>query len=178
MICSSDHPDGGRVQIRLATVADASAIREIYRPCVEDSATSFELELPTIEEMGRRITTSLERWAWLVAEENGVVVGYAYGGMHRQRAAYRHSVERSAYVHQAHHRKGVARRLYETLLGDLSHKGYESAYAGITMPNEASYAFHLSLGFEPIGLFPRIGRKFDRWHDVAWLYRPVRLNRE
>lgn len=161
------------VQIRSATLMDASAVREIYRPYVEESATSFEYHVPSVDEIANRIANSLERWCWLVAEVNGNVVGYAYGTSHRLRDAYRYSVETSAYVHRDHHRQGIARLLYLALFERLARRGYESAYAGITLPNEASCAFHRSLGFEPIGIFPRVGRKFDRWHDVAWLYRPL-----
>jgi L-amino acid N-acyltransferase YncA len=166
-------PAGAKVQTRSAKGSDALAIREIYRPYVESSSTSFEYQLPSVEEMGRRIASSLERWCWLVAEIDGIVVGYAYGAAHRPREAYRYSVETSAYVHADHHRKGIARKLYLELLEQLSRLGYANAYAGITLPNDASYAFHQSLGFEPIGVFPRVGWKFDRWYDVAWLHRPL-----
>lgn len=160
--------------IRGAEVEDAVALREIYRPYVETTAISFELDVPTASDFAGRIEAALQKWSWLVAELGGRPVGYAYGSAHRGRAAYAYSVETSAYVEQGHHRRGVARALYTELFAQLQRLGYASAYAGITMPNEASVSFHKSFGFQPIGVFPRVGYKFGRWHDVAWLYRPIR----
>ena len=161
------------MQIRTATAADATVLREIYRPYVDTTAISFELEVPSIEEFQRRIVMAVEGWSWLVAEVKGRQVGYAYGSAHRAREAYRTSVEVSAYVHRSYHRRGVGRALYTQLLHELGERGFASAFAAITLPNDASVGFHKSLGFEPIGVFPRVGRKFGAWHDVAWLYRPV-----
>lgn len=161
------------VHIRTATPADAAALREIYRPYVETTAISFELEVPSIEEFGRRISLAVEGWSWLVAVTGGRLVGYAYGAAHRAREAYRSSVETSAYVHDDYFRQGIGRALYTQLLNELCERGFGSAFAGITLPNNASVRFHESLGFEPIGVFPRVGRKFGRWHDVAWFYRPI-----
>ena len=160
-------------QIRTATVADAAVLREIYRPYVETTAVSFELEVPSIEEFRRRISVAVEGWSWLVAEVDGRPVGYAYASAHRARAAYRTSVETSAYVHEDHQRRGIGRALYTQLLNELGERGFASAFAGITLPNDASVGFHESLGFEPIGVFPRVGRKFGAWHDVAWFYRAI-----
>ena len=140
--------------IRTASHADADVLREIYRPYVEATAISFELEVPTVEEFSRRITAAVQDWSWLVAEVDGEPVGYAYGTAHRPRKAYWHSVETSAYVHGNYHRRGIARLLYTRLLGELRERGFGNAYAGITLPNEASVGFHRSLGFEPIGVSP------------------------
>lgn len=159
--------------IRSATAADAAVLREIYRPYVETTAVSFELVVPSIEEMQRRITVAAEGWSWLVAEVNGVQVGYAYGSAHRAREAYRFSVETSAYVRDEYQRLGIGHALYAQLLNELRERGFRSAFAGITLPNDASVRFHESLGFEPIGVFPNVGRKFGAWHDVAWFYRPI-----
>lgn len=159
--------------IRPASVSDARVLREIYRPYVETTAISFELEVPTVEEFARRVEAALENWSWLVAEVDGQPVGYAYGSSHRPREAYWYSVETSAYVHEDFHRYGIARSLYEELFAELRARGFASAYAGVTLPNDPSVGFHRSFGFEPIGVFPRVGWKFDCWHDVAWLYRPI-----
>lgn len=161
--------------IRSATKADATALLVIYRPYVEETAVSFEQIPPTVAEFAARIEKAVAKWAWLVAEMNGQPVGYAYASTHRARAAYAHSVETSAYVHPNHQRGGIARILYNALFDQLHVLGYESAYAGITLPNDPSVGFHRSLGFASIGIFPRVGRKFGRWHDVAWFYRPVQL---
>lgn len=161
------------VHIRSATTADAAVLREIYRPYVETTAVSFELKVPSIEEFERRISVAVGGWSWLVAVTGGRLVGYAYGSSHRAREAYRSSVETSAYVHEDYFRQGIGRALYIQLLDELRERGYGSAFAGITLPNDASVGFHESLGFQPIGVFPRVGRKFGRWHDVAWFYRPI-----
>jgi L-amino acid N-acyltransferase YncA len=161
------------VQVRTATPADAAVLREIYRPYVERTAISFELEVPSIEEFGRRISVAVEGWSWLVAEVDGRPVGYAYASVHRAREAYRTSVETSAYVREDYQRQGIGRALYTQLLNELGERGYASAFAAITLPNDASVGFHESLGFERIGVFPRVGRKFGTWHDVAWFYRAL-----
>ena len=161
------------VRIRTATTSDAAALREIYRPYVESTAISFELEVPSIEEFQRRISVAVEGWSWLVAEVDGRLAGYAYGSAHRARAAYRSSVETTAYVHEDYQRQGIGRALYTQLLDELCKRGFASAFAGTTLPNDASVGFHESLGFQSIGVFPRVGRKFGAWHDVAWFYRPL-----
>ena len=154
--------------IRPATVRDAAALAAIYAPFVEQTAISFEEVSPTVEEFARRIEKSLSRWQWLVAETEAGVAGYAYGSPHRERAAYRWSVEVSAYVDPRFQRQGIARAMYAALFDDLAEKGFCTAFAGITLPNEASVALHTAVGFEAIGVFRSIGWKFDRWHDVAW----------
>jgi len=157
--------------VRSATEADAAALLDIYRPFVERSAVSFETDVPSVDEFAARIAAA---HVWLVAEVDGACVGYAYGGPHRARAAYQWSVETSVYVHDDHHRRGIARSLYTELLAELERRGFCNAYAGTTLPNPASVAFHESFGFEPIGVFKKIGRKFGAWHDVAWLHRALR----
>lgn len=109
-----------------------------------------------------------------MAERDGECLGYAYGSSHRERAAYRWSVETSAYVAPRAHRQGVGKALYGRLLEALAGRGYCQAYAGITLPNEASMALHLSVGFTPVGVFQAVGRKLGAWHDVAWLQRRLR----
>ena len=159
--------------LRLARASDAAAVADIYRPAVTERATSFELEAPDATEMSRRIAACLERTPWLVAEEKGRVLGYAYAGPHRTRAAYQWSVEVSAYVDENAHRRGVGRALYEALFRVLVLQGFRNAYAGITLPNAASDGFHRSLGFTRVGVFRKVGFKLDKWHDVAWLERPL-----
>jgi phosphinothricin acetyltransferase len=164
----------GSVDIRDANAADAPALLAIYSPFVTDTAVSFEREPPSVEEFAQRMATAQSRWAWLVAEQAGRIAGYAYGSSFRQRAAYRWSVEVSAYLDPAFRGQGVGRALYERLLAILVEKGYCTAYAGIALPNDASVRFHEALGFTPVGVFRRAGWKFDRWHDVSWWQRPLR----
>jgi phosphinothricin acetyltransferase len=162
------------VSIRTARIDDAAALLAVYRPWVEASTVSFESKAPTVAEFAARIERSLSAWTWLVAEIDGECVGYAYGGSHRERAGYRWSVETSAYLRADQHRRGLGAALYTCLLDELAALGYCNAYAGVTLPNDASLALHRRLGFTDIGRFARIGWKFGAWHDVAWLQRPLR----
>jgi L-amino acid N-acyltransferase YncA len=159
--------------VRPATTADAEACAEIYAPYVAETAISFEAEPPTSEEMGRRIAAALERHDWLVLEDDGRVVGYAYGGPYKERRAYRWACEVSVYVERGRRRTGAGRELYEALFERLAARGYTMAVAGMTLPNDASVGLHRSMGFEPVGTYRRIGYKDGRWHDVAWTQRPL-----
>jgi phosphinothricin acetyltransferase len=118
--------------------------------------------------MAERISRVSATHPWLVEERDGEVVGYAYGSEHRVRAAYRWAVEVTVYVDQAHHREGVGRRLYEALLDRLRVQGFRMAFAGITLPNDASVGLHEALGFQPVGVYSRIGWKAGAWQDVGW----------
>ena len=162
------------IRIRPATRGDAAALLAIYRPFVETSAASFETIAPTRDDFAARIQKALDGWQWLVAENDRRCVGYAYGSSHRERAAYRWSVEVSAYVEPKHHRQGIGRLLYTSLFADLAQKGFCNAYAAITLPNEASVSLHQGVGFVRIGTFTAVGRKFGAWHDVAWFQRRLR----
>ncbi|MEO8247328.1 MAG: N-acetyltransferase family protein, partial [Chloroflexota bacterium] len=127
------------MNIRLADPArDAAAVAAIYRPAVIGSLASFEEVAPDATEMAARIAATLERTPWLVAEDEGVVAGYAYAGPHRERAGYRWAVNISVYVDAAFHGRGIARRLYDELLDILRRQGFVNAYAGIALPNPAS----------------------------------------
>lgn len=154
--------------VRDARASDANALLDIYAPFVTDTAVSFELTPPTVAEFEARIASAQSQWAWLVAERAGQIAGYAYASAFRTRAAYRFTVETSAYVHPAHRGQGVARALYLRLFEVLIEKGYCNAYAGIALPNEVSIEFHKSLGFTPVGVFHRGGWKFGKWHDISW----------
>jgi phosphinothricin acetyltransferase len=155
-------------RIRSATPADAAALLCIYAPLVEFTAISFELAPPTVEDFAARIEKAIANWAWLVAELNGQCVGYAYASLHRERPAYRWSVETSAYVATSARRQGLGALLYRQLFAALASRGYCNAFAGIALPNAASVALHQAVGFAPIGVFRAVGRKFGAWHDVAW----------
>jgi len=159
--------------IRLATVRDAPACLRIYAPVVEQTAISFEIEVPTVEEMERRIADTLLQFPWLVLEEPDGVQGYAYGGVHRKRPAYQWSVEVSVYVAEEAQGRGVGRRLYTALFDRLRRQGYVTAFAGIALPNQASVGLHEAMGFVPIGVFRDIGFKLGRWVDVGWWQLPL-----
>jgi phosphinothricin acetyltransferase len=160
-------------EIRLAREADGEALADIYRPAVADRATSFEVDAPDAAEMARRVTSLTATHPWLVCVEDGRTLGYAYASRHRDRAAYQWSVEVSAYVHAAAHRRGVGTGLYASLFSVLELLGYRNAFAGITLPNDASVRFHESAGFVRVGTYRQIGWKLGAWHDVLWLQRDV-----
>ena len=154
--------------IRLATAADGEAILRIYAPFVAAKPTSFETEVPSAAEMGRRVQETLRARPWLVYEEGGVVGGYAYSSQHRTRAAYRWSVEVSVYIAQSFQRRHVAQALYTSLLRILAAQGLVNAYAGIALPNPASVALHEAMGFTQVAVYPKAGFKLGAWHDVGW----------
>lgn len=118
--------------------------------------------------MADRIRSTRATHQWLVHELDGQVVGYAYGGVHRSRAAYRWTTEVSAYVDRSMHRRGIGRALYTELLDRLRRQGFRLAVAGITLPNDASVGLHEALGFESVGVYSNIGWKSGAWHDVGW----------
>jgi L-amino acid N-acyltransferase YncA len=159
--------------IRDATAADAAACAAIYAPYVTGTAITFEYEPPSAEEMAGRIAAAQRTHAWLVLEDEGRVVGYAYGGPYKERAAYRWSCEVSVYLQPGRRRTGGGRALYEALFERLAGRGLRTAVAGMTLPNEASVGLHRTLGFEPIGTSRRIGWKHGAWHDVAWAQRAL-----
>jgi L-amino acid N-acyltransferase YncA len=154
--------------IRAARSSDAAAIAAIYAPIVRDTPISFEVEPPPAAEMAARMRVIVEKFPYLVFEQDGRPLGYAYASKHRDRAAYQWSVEVSVYVDATARRGGVGRALYTELFALLRLQGFYNAYAGITLPNAASVGLHESLGFRRIALYPKIGFKTGGWHDVGW----------
>lgn len=163
------------MKVRAATEEDAAACAAIYAPYVTDTAITFETEPPTVAQMAERIAAAEHTHAWLVLEslDDSQVVGYAYAGPFKARPAYRWSCEVSVYLETGRRRTGGGRALYEALFPRLAERGYRTAVAGMTLPNEASAGLHRSLGFEAVGTYRRIGWKHGRWHDVAWMQRTI-----
>lgn len=155
-------------QIRLATPQDVAGIRAIYAPVVLETPISFETVPPSEEEMAARVEKTLSRYPWLVCTARGRTLGYAYAAEHSARAAYQWSVNVSVYVHTRARRLGIARALYDSLFSVLRLQGFVRAYAGITLPNEASVGFHESFGFTDVGIFSRVGYKLGAWRDVGY----------
>jgi phosphinothricin acetyltransferase len=154
--------------IRIAREDDALEVLRIYAPAVRDQVTSLETVVPDLDEMRRRIFTTLDQFPWLVDDESGTLRGFAYASPYRSRQAYRWSVEVSIYVDLDVRRQGRGRALYERLFAILREQGYCAAVAGIVMPNDASQRMHESLGFQPSGVIPAVGYKFGAWRDVGW----------
>ena len=153
------------VLIRLAREDDAAAIASIYRPYVADSRISFETEPPDAAEIVRRMGNPIH--PWLVAEEDGRVIGYASTSPMRNRSAYRWSVETGIYLTPETQGRGIGRKLLEAHLGLLERQGFVTIIAGIALPNEASVALHEKLGFALSGVERGVGFKHGQWVDVG-----------
>jgi phosphinothricin acetyltransferase len=151
--------------IRLAGAADAEAIAAIYRPYVEGSHVTFEEAPPDALEIAERMANPLH--PWLLAEENGCVLGYASTAPMRNRAAYRWSVETGIYLAADAQGRGVGRELLTAHLAMLERQGFVTAIAGIALPNDASIALHEKLGFTLAGIERGVGFKLGRWVDVG-----------
>jgi phosphinothricin acetyltransferase len=163
--------------IRLARAADAAQIAAIYAPFCTDTAVSFETVAPSPEEMAQRIGKITERFPWLVLEAEGRIAGYVYASAHRERAAYRWSVDVTAYVAADFQRRGVGLALYTALFRVLAAQGYFKAYAGVTLPNPGSVGLHEAVGFERVGEYRGVGYKLGAWHDVRWYQRALQPER-
>jgi len=161
------------MKVRDANEHDAEACAAIYAPYVTDTTITFEYEPPSAAEMARRIAAAQRAHAWLVLEDDGRVVGYAYAGPYKERAAYRWSSEVSVYLEMGRRRGGSGRLLYEALFERLAERGFRTLVAVMTLPNDASEGLHRAMGFEPIGTFRRVGWKHGQWRDVAWAQRSL-----
>ncbi len=171
----------GPVQrVRSATDDDAEVCAAIYAPYVTDTAITFETHPPSPDEMARRITSAVRTHAWLVLEDGaeGPVVGFAYGSPFKSRDAYRWACEVSVYLAAGSRGRGGGRALYETLFARLAERGFRTAIAGMTVPNEASAGLHRALGFKLVGTYRHIGWKHGAWHDVAWLQKTVAMGQD
>ena len=159
-------------QIRLATPADAEAIRAIYAPYVVQTTFTFEYEIPTQEEFLRRME-KLSVYPWLVYEQEGRVVGYAYGSPFNERAAYGWTADLSVYLEMDQRGGGIGRKLYECLMRLLRLQGIHNVYGIVTDPNPVSFRFHQKLGFEQKGHFDHIGFKHGKWLNVDFMAKDI-----
>lgn len=157
--------------IRFADPTDAADLVAIYGFYVTESVISFEYDVPTVAEFASRIRTIQQQFPYLIAELDGRLVGYAYASQHNDRTAYQWSANTSVYIHPDSHRRGTARQLYTRLFELLCQQGYYNVFAGITLPNPKSEAFHQAMGFERIGTYQNSGYKLGAWHSVAWFQR-------
>lgn len=155
-------------QIRLAEAADAPQLQAIYAPIVRDTFISFEQQPPDADEIARRLAKTLHTHPWLVFDEDGELLGYAYAGPHRSREAYQWSVDVSVYVKASARRRGIAAQLYTRLFDLLRLQHFTNAYAGIALPNDASVRLHERMGMRPIGVYRNVGFKQGQWRDVGW----------
>lgn len=158
--------------IRIAVPDDAEAVLSVYAQYI-DTPVTFEYALPSVREFRGRIVTTLEEYPWLVWEEDGLILGYAYAHRYRVRQAYQWGAELSVYVEKSVHGKGIGSALYEELIRLLVRQGVKTVYGCVTLPNEKSQALHTSLGFTEAGVLRSAGYKAGRWHDVIWYEKPV-----
>ncbi len=164
------------ISIRTATEDDAEELLAIYAPYVEQTAITFEYDVPSEDEFRKRISHTLEKYPYLVAEENGKIAGYAYVSPFKERAAYDWSVETSIYVDMTQKRKGIGRLLYDRLEEILKKQGILNVNACIGYPQiddeyltKDSVHFHERLGYHMVGTFHQCGYKFGRWYDMVWM---------
>jgi phosphinothricin acetyltransferase len=153
------------LSIRLATADDAAAIAGIYRPYVDLTRISFETEAPDGPEIMRRMANPIH--PWLVAADQGTLVGFTSTSPMRSRAAYRWSVETGIYLAPEAQGRGFGRALLEAHLELLKRQGFVTIIAGIALPNDASVALHEKLGFTLSGVERGVGFKFGEWVDVG-----------
>jgi len=160
--------------IRPAVAGDAAALARIYDPYVRATTVTFEEEPVAPEEMASRLRAVLSGGLpWLVAEQDGQVVGYAYASPWKSRAAYRFAVEVTVYLAPGFTRRGWGTRLYEELFARLRERGVHTVVGGITLPNDASVALHERLGLVKVAHFREIGFKLGRWIDVGYWQRTL-----
>ena len=161
------------IEIRNVQVEDAANLVAIYAPYVEKTAITFETQVPTVEDFETRIKKTMKKFPYLVAIEEGQIVGYAYASTYYARAAYDWTVELSVYVQKEARGKGVGTLLYTALEEELTARGFKNFLACIALPNPASIALHEKRGYEQVAHFKKIGYKFGTWHDIVWLQKSL-----
>ena len=156
--------------IRHGVAADLDAVNTIYNHYVLHTPVTFDIDPWSLERRNEwfRGFDTTGRHQLFVAEDASKVIGFAYSGQFRVRAAYDTSVETTVYLAEESQGHGIGRALYEALFESLRAEDVHRVYAGITLPNPASIALHRALGFEPVGTFHEAGRKFDSYWDVQW----------
>ncbi|MDD6332098.1 MAG: GNAT family N-acetyltransferase [Clostridium sp.] len=167
-------------RIRVATPQDAEALLAVYAPYVTDTAITFEYEVPSLTEFRERIRHTLERYPYLVMEQDGEILGYAYAGPFKERAAYDWAVETTIYVKQGMKEQGIGRKLYQALEDTLIWQNILNLNACIGYPTvedeyltRNSMEFHQHLGYRLVGQFYQCGYKFGRWYDMVWMEKLV-----
>ena len=155
--------------IRIATEADVPEILSIYAPYILTTTHTFEYEVPSEEDFLERFRNITEQFPWLVWEEDGEILGYAYGSAPFERAAFRWTAEDSVYLKPEARGRGIGRALCTALETILKYQGYRKVYAIITSENVNSLNFHRKLGYRTVAEFENCGFKFGRWLGITWL---------
>lgn len=154
--------------MRVVTIQDAERIRQIYAPYVEYGKQTFEVEVPSLEEMQNRVSQTMQNFPWIVICENDFILGFAYAHPFRERAGFKYSAESSIYLDSNHHKSGMGKQLYTALIDLLRLQGYRTLVATVSSPNRASEAFHEKMGFELQGRMPNIGYKFNEYVGLSY----------
>ncbi|MBI9103672.1 MAG: N-acetyltransferase [Spirochaetales bacterium] len=154
--------------IRDVEEKDAIGIASIYNYYVDKTWITFEQEAVSSFVMAERIRSTTENYPWMVFEEDGKILGYIYADRWKSRAAYRYTVESTIYLDKDAGRKGIGRKLYTELLPRLKEMGIKTVVVCIAIPNEASIGLHEKLGFRKVGIFTKVGYKFETWIDVGF----------
>lgn len=168
------------INIRVADVADAEELLKIYEPYVKKTAITFEYDVPSVREFEERISNTLKKYPYLVAESDGTIVGYAYAGSFHPRAAYQWGIETSIYVKSDMHRMGIGKALYIELEKVLQKMGILNMNACIASPNDEdeyltndSERFHQIMGFVKVAESHLCGYKFNRWYNIIWMEKMI-----
>lgn len=168
------------ITIRTANPADAQALLNIYAPYVINTAITFEYAVPSVEEFASRIAHTLEKYPYLIAEEGGNILGYAYASPFHDRPAYDWAVETSIYVDQNIKHRGIGRKLHDALESTLREQGILNMNACIAYPPEEdehldknSVEFHAHMGYRLVGEFYKCGYKFNRWYNMVWMEKMI-----
>ncbi len=154
--------------IRKVNIIDSHQICNIYNHYIEHTDITFEENPISVVEMSERIRNITKDLPWIVFEEDGKILGYAYASKWKSRAAYVYSVESSVYVNSLLNRKGIGTKLYKQLIEELKELNIHAVIGGIALPNDISEGLHKKLGFEKVARFPEVGFKFGHWIDVAY----------
>lgn len=171
--------------IRIATENDAEELLNIYAPYVEKTAITFEYEVPSVEEFRIRIRNILKKYPYIVEEKEGEILGYAYAGVFKNRAAYDWAVETTIYVREDQRKSGVGRALYEGLENILKMQNILNLNACIAYTavedehlTNNSVQFHDHMGYRLVGRFQQCGNKFGRWYDMVWMEKHIGEHKE
>jgi L-amino acid N-acyltransferase YncA len=153
--------------IRQATENDAAKVKDIYNWYIGNTIITFETMVLSTPEMATRIREKLASYDWLIGEIDGCVIGYAYYGSFRPRAAYAHTVESTVYLSRDYTGRGYGKALYAELIRSAKERGFRELVGVIALPNPASVAIHEALGFSKAGLLKNVGSKFGNYIDVG-----------
>jgi len=166
--------------IRAATREDAGSLLKIYSYYVENTAISFEYVAPSLDEFSKRISSTLEKYPYIVLEDDGLIRGYAYAGAFHSRAAYAHCCEVTIYLDHDSKGNGYGKALYEALEKALKKMGIINLYACIADPEvedeyltKNSEFFHQHMGYTKVGEFHKCGYKFGRWYNMIWMEKKI-----